>query len=252
MQASKPVSPAQARTNHIIDNLCEELKLCALTPAHVDSLSNIYAVLLEPNQKVGSSEISLQQVLQNPRGCAIKRAHRVQVALDVASTQLRLESTSWKRTQLQSQHVLFSRGAKDDMIVDRPYILANFDARPPTGSKQAQSTVGPSFACLGILLMELWFGVAFDNHELWKQAGLEQHKSNPAMRIVVAILWAINFGDDAGPELAGAVNWCLQDSPSSLTGDQWRKDLAEKVVLRLQNCRDWMQKGQAASGPVQS
>ena len=57
---------------------------------------------------------------------------------------------------------------------------------------------------------------------------------------MIAIQWADEVEDDAGAEFATAVKWCLLDSPTTLDGSAWRKDLAEKVVLALQNCCDWI------------
>lgn len=53
---------------------------------------------------------------------------------------------------------------------------------------------------------------------------------------MVANKWADEVLEEAGPEYEGTVLYCLKESPMTLQGDQWRKDLADRVVLPLQVC----------------
>jgi hypothetical protein len=60
---------------------------------------------------------------------------------------------------------------------------------------------------------------------------------------MVAEQWADDVKDEAGPEFSSAVRWCMDESPATLHGDQWRNDLAFEVVLPLQNCCGWIDTG---------
>ena len=57
---------------------------------------------------------------------------------------------------------------------------------------------------------------------------------------MVAKQWVDDMEGEAGPEYASAVMWCLNKSPATLEGDEWRTDLASEVVLPLQNCCEWI------------
>ena len=64
---------------------------------------------------------------------------------------------------------------------------------------------------------------------------------------MVAREWADLVEGEAGPDFSAAVMWCLNESPTTLEGVQWREDLANKVVLPLQNCCDWIKGRQATA-----
>ena len=129
------------------------------------------------------------------------------------------------------------------MLVDRPYVSADFKPHGSVGQTVTKSD--RSFACLGVMLVELAFGTSLDDHELWSSFG--DKKSNRLFRQMVARQWADSVEGEAGPDYSGAVMWCLNESPTTLEGEQWREDLANKVVLPLQNCCDWMQRKTAVA-----
>jgi hypothetical protein len=79
-----------------------------------------------------------------------------------------------------------------------------------------------------------------EDNEIWQELGFERNKHNPRYRLIVARQWADDVEDEAGSDFSAAVNWCLNESPTTLDGDQWRKDLADRVVLPLQNCSEWI------------
>lgn len=89
------------------------------------------------------------------------------------------------------------------------------------------------------MLLELGFGTPIEDHDLWKQLG-KSNKTIPIFRLMVARQWAEEVQDEAGPEYSAAVMWTLTDSPATLEGEQWRKDLADRVVLPLQKCNEWI------------
>ena len=125
-----------------------------------------------------------------------------------------------------------------DVLLDRPFVSANFQPELPSALRVPKAT-DRSFACLGIMMLELVFGSQLEEHELWQQFGTKS-TDNPILRLMVAKKWADDVKDEAGTEFSSAVKWCLDESPATLHGEQWRKDLACEVVLRLQNCCGWI------------
>ncbi|OCK77570.1 hypothetical protein K432DRAFT_303930, partial [Lepidopterella palustris CBS 459.81] len=50
----------------------------------------------------------------------------------------------------------------------------------------------------------------------------------------LALQWSKTVGEEAGPEFAEAVEWCLHSNASS--GDGWRKDIVKHVIDPLEYC----------------
>ncbi|KAK3073075.1 hypothetical protein LTR53_005652 [Teratosphaeriaceae sp. CCFEE 6253] len=234
---------ADAGLLHEISQLCSAMVACGMSPAFLGALTDAekgsqYSVHSQPEQKMTAQEITLKEAL----GRRLKRSDRFRIALAVASSHLQLHSTSWARKQWAAEDILFpSTGpSASDIVIDKPYVSANFVDRQPSMSR-AHKTTDRSFASLGVMLMELLFGVGLEAHELWLSPGFADNKSKPLFRQMVAREWADSVDGEAGPDMSAAVMWCLNESPTTLEGDQWRRDLAHKVVLPLQNCCDWIQ-----------
>jgi hypothetical protein len=176
-----------------------------------------YRVRSQPEQRVAADEVTLSEILHRGHKPRLKRAQRFQIALKVASSHLQLHSTPWARKQWESVDVRF----------------------PQTSATRAPRLSDRSFGCLGIMLLELLFDAPIEEHELWQQLGA-QNTADPMFRLLVAKKWIDDVEGEAGSEFFAAVDWCLNKSPMTLDGDQWRKDLACEVVLPLQHCCDWI------------
>lgn len=197
-----------------------------------------YQVRSQPEQKVVAGEITLSEVLKSDYRPRLTRAQRFQIALKVASSHLQLHSTSWARRQWEAKDVRFPQTGTASILLDRPFVSASFEPVPPRESRMPK-LADKSFACLGIMLLELLFGTRTEEHELWQQLGMK-NVADPLFRLMVAKRWADDVEGEAGPEYFSAVGWCLNKSPSTLDGDQWREDLAHEVVLPLQHCCEWI------------
>lgn len=203
-------------------------------------LGDRYQVRSQPDQKLAASEITLSEVLKCGHKPRLTRAQRFQTALKIASSHLQLHSTPWARKQWETGDVRFPQTGTDGLsiLLDRPFVSANFEPVSTTSARQPKLT-DRSFACLGIMLLELLFGARLEEHELWQQLG-DKNVGVPLFRLMVARKWADDVEGEAGPEYCSAVGWCLNKSPTTLDGDQWRKDLAREVVLPLQHCCEWI------------
>jgi hypothetical protein len=89
----------------------------------------------------------------------------------------------------------------------------------------------------------LLFGEPLEEHEFWGH--LSGKVGYHRRRHTVALIWAVaikqELPGEPGKLFSDAVDWCLKESPSTLEGDEWRKDLADRVVLPLEKCCEWMQ-----------
>lgn len=253
LKRSKPstgtiTSQAQSASRNVIKNLCHIMESCGMQSECLGLLADAnqaeqYEVSCQPEQKLIAGEITLRDILHRDHKPRVSRAERFQIALKIASSHLQLHSTSWARRQWECGDIRFPQvgGNAADILLDRPFISANFEPELPSALRVAKGT-DRSFACLGIMLLELLFGALLEEHELWQQFGTKT-TDNPMFRLMVAKKWADDVKGEAGPEFSSAVKWCLDESPATLHGDQWRKDLACEVVLPLQNCCGWIDAG---------
>lgn len=126
-----------------------------------------YSVHSDSAQKTIGDSISLHEILHRNHKPRPDRAHRLGIALAVACSHLQLKSTSWARKQWQTGDILFPTCSTSSMspAFDKPYVSADFSATTavPAGQPQASDR---SFACLGIMLLELAFGVVLEDHEM--------------------------------------------------------------------------------------
>lgn len=240
-KTSEPVSAS----SEAIKNLCHTMELCGMKSECIGMLVDAnqgdrYQVSSQPEQKILTDEVTLSEILRQGHKPRVVRAQRFQIALKIASSHLQLHSTSWTRKHWESRDVRFPRAGPGvaDILLDRPFVSANFEPTLPSASRSPKAT-DRSFACLGIMLLELLFSAPLEGHEIWQQFGFH-NVNNPLLRLMVAKKWADDVKDEAGSEFSSAVKWCLNESPTTLHGDQWRRDLACEVVLPLQKCCEWI------------
>lgn len=206
-----------------------------------------YRVRSQPEQRVTADEIALSEILHRSHKPRLKRAQRFQIALKIASSHLQLHSTSWARKQWESGDVMFPQTTANgsSILLERPFVSASFGAT--TSVSRAPRLSDRSFGCLGIMLLELLFDSQLEEHELWLLLG-PHNTADPLFRLIVAKQWVDDVEGEAGSDFFAAVDWCLNKSPTTLDGDQWRKDLACEVVLPLQHCCEWI-KSAKVHGP---
>lgn len=227
-----------------IKDLCSFMGSCGMRQDRIGALTDSdkgrkYTVTAQPEQKLDAGEITLARVLQDSYRPRLQRVQRFSIALAVSSSHLRLHSTDWARKQWEASDICFPVDANTKQVMlDRPYVSTSFEARK-ANAQPAPGGTGPSFVCLGIMLLELVFGMNLEQHDLWHQLG-QSHHQNGTFRLMVARHWADSVEGEAGPDCASAVKWCLTESPQTLQGDQWRRDLADKVVLPLEKCCEWI------------
>ena len=93
---------------------------------------------------------------------------------------------------------------------------------------------------LGIILLELCFGIALEDHEIRRNFVSLDGQPNPGLDLVAAMQWCDRYAnDEAGPEFAGAIDWCLRNPTARTIGAKeqgWREELFTQVVEPLQYC----------------
>lgn len=180
--------------------------------------------------------VSLEQLLSKDSKITLTRRERYLIALTLASSHLQLHATPWISSQWEKGDIFFLR-SHDQICFDKPYISRNFAPNPPTDS----SSHDRSLSNLGIMLLELCFGTALEDHELRKKYPSDS-TSNPFLDMAAALEWSPRAVEEAGPEFADAILWCLHNMPGSGESDskleKRREELFVKVVEPLKYCCD--------------
>lgn len=91
------------------------------------------------------------------------------------------------------------------------------------------------------MLLELCFGTALEDHKLRKKYP-SGSTPNPFLDMAAALEWSPRAVEEAGPEFADAILWCLHNMPGSGESDikleKRREELFVKVVEPLKYCCD--------------
>ena len=156
----------------------------------------------------------------------------------VASSHLQLHDSPWLRARWSKNDLGFQRDKCGDIVSWRPYISSAFcsDSTDPLPSSMVADH---GMSALGILLLELCFGTAIEDHEIRRNFPTLDGEANSALDLVAAMQWYDRYAnDEAGPEFAEAIKWCLRNPVMSggEKGQGWREQLWVQVVEPLQNC----------------
>jgi len=170
----------------------------------------------------------------NPR---LGRVQRYAIALTLASSHLQLHRSAWLGQTWTAENVHFPVDSNNKSTLHgKPYVLANLAA---SGNSNAAAK-DRSFSTLGIVLLELCFGIRLEEHRLWQNPIYVAGRADPMIRQAIACEWADEVSEEAGGDYALAVNWTLKQAPAVLKDDKWRIDFAQNVVQPLQRCYESM------------
>jgi hypothetical protein len=93
---------------------------------------------------------------------------------------------------------------------------------------------------LGIILLELCFGKTLEQQPCRKQwPNGREAREVTGFDLLAARDWQCQIPEEAGPDYAEAVGWCL-DKGKSRSPERWRKDMLQSVVHPLQRCREYL------------
>jgi hypothetical protein len=242
---SIPISHADEIDMIDISNLCDTIAACRSNLKHRSCLRGEQVrFALSPLESQGVTDIrdtvSLETLLCKDSKITLTRRQRYLIALTLSSSHLQLYSTPWISSQWSKKDILFLRDSNspDKILLDQPYISRNF-APTPAGSDNPNDD--RSLSNLGIMLLELCFGTALEDHEI-RQKYPTVSTPNPFLDIAAALEWSPRAVEEAGPEFADAIMWCLRGVPGSGESDgkleKWREELFLKVVEPLKYCYD--------------
>ncbi|KAF2786117.1 hypothetical protein K505DRAFT_290273 [Melanomma pulvis-pyrius CBS 109.77] len=176
----------------------------------------------------GLEIVTLEKLLCDTDG-ALTRRKRYWLALTLASSYLQLCSTPWLATPLQKNSILFLRDLSSDgpLLLESPYVRGDMSKKTVTGATDAM-------VALGIWLLELCFGTSLENNKFRQQFPPGDATSAPILDYAAAVQWSKMVCDEAGPEFAEAVEWCLH--AKELSDSSWTKEIWTHVIVPLDYC----------------
>ncbi|RDL42220.1 uncharacterized protein BP5553_02199 [Venustampulla echinocandica] len=252
----EPASPS-------ITNLCTKIASCPPDLPEYGSLkgdSSRYTV--QPLCKADNepqSHINLETLLSSSSPITITRRQRLQIALILASSHVQLHSTPWLKLKWTKKDIFFLYDAKEEanICIDQPYISRNL-SKPlqqqtnqghiPSTSSANTHDFQDSIRNLGIMLLELCFGTAIEEHKLRRNLLAPDEQAVQLINYAVAIQWCRDVLEESGPEYSDAVLWCLHHHAPDcdIIGDKqdkWRADMFARVVEPLRCCYDHLTAG---------
>ncbi|KAK5112293.1 hypothetical protein LTR85_011565 [Meristemomyces frigidus] len=193
-----------------------------------------------------TTSTTLASAMQSNNNPKFTRFQRYGIALALASSQLQLQTSSWLEPTWTAESVHFPVSIDSHNVATihgEPYLRADFDTLNGGNHPQRDR----SFSTLGIVLLELCFGVRLEQHGLWQNPVYAAGKTDPLLRQTVACEWLNDVEDEAGGDYALAVSWTLKQAPAVLKDEKWRIEFAENVVQPLQACYESMKRGRIST-----
>lgn len=248
---SSSASPGQAQTTLSIKDICSSIASCKSVGEDLgiledDQSDHQYLLRL---QKILSERpqdsVTLEMLLKGTGGMRLDRRQRYKIAYTLVSSHLELYLSPWLSSHWSKDDIVFVKdpARPGTLKLDQPYIVHDVE-QTDTQQGAAYVTSDRLLQTLGILLIELCFGTALEDHEIRKQysANNEGRASNPdlvaALDLAVALEWSRSVGGEAGALYSDAVQWCLRGQVADASDDKWREELFSNVVLPLRSCHD--------------
>lgn len=240
-------TPVQKASTEIKD-LCNTIASMQPSCSRLGCLSdadNQYHIYPLPEEEGPSSTtietITLETLLSKTSPIRLSRRQRYSIALKLASSHLQLHDSPWLGPQWSKKDILFHTQNGNIILTEHPYISKSFlSETAPATQSSAYMLADHGMSTLGILLLELCFGMALEDHEIRRNFVSLDGQPNPGLDLVAAMQWCDRYAnDEAGPEFAGAIDWCLRNPTARTIGakDQgWREELFTQVVEPLQYC----------------
>ena len=239
----KPVDKASTEITDLCTTIASMQPSCSQLGClrDTDHQYHIYSLPEEEGPSSTTIEtITLETLLSRMSPIRLSRRQRYSMALKLASSHLQLHDSPWLG-KWSKKDILFYTQSSNIILTEHPYISKSFLSETvPTSQPSTYLLADHGMSTLGILLLELCFGIALEDHEIRRNFVSLDGQPNPGLDLVAAMQWCDRYAnDEAGPEFAGAIHWCLRNPTARTMGANeqgWREELFTQVVEPLQYC----------------
>lgn len=201
----------------------------------------IYPLADAGGEDASLGTVTLEDLLSQKSLIRLTRRQRYSIALTIASSHLHFHGSPWVARQWEKKDVLFHVQNDNVFLTDVPYITKDFPTTP--SSPQFSYNIDDhGTSTLGIILLELSFDTPLEEHGFRRNMLTLDGEPNPWLDLAAATQWCDCYAiDETGPEFARAIDWCLRNGTTRLSGGHeqaWREELFTMVVEPLRNCYD--------------
>ncbi|PGH04452.1 hypothetical protein AJ80_08505 [Polytolypa hystricis UAMH7299] len=197
---------------------------------HEETLYNLQTITDQTDDAV----LTLRQLLQKDSAYRLNRCQRYMIALTVASAHLYLQKTPWLSSRWSKGDIAFRENRTAKSITAQDAYLCRRVGEPMSQPTQPTDVGNFPFACLGILLLELCWGIGLEDTAVYRECVPATGRWNIVLDIAAALAWSHDVEGEAGQEYAGAVSWCLRKT--KLDGQKWRDEFMTSVIAPLELC----------------
>lgn len=209
-----PPSPSivEDTSNPKITNLCARIASCTADLQKYGCLrGEARQYLVEPMCKADNQPqkyVTLEALLSRDRPIDLSRRHRYYIAYTLASSHVQLHPTPWLKTKWSKKDILFlyNTDAPETICIEQPFISRSLSkaiqintpisTQPYTNTYTFQDSV----RALGILLLELCFGTAIEDHRMRRNLNTDDEQLLQVINYGVATKWCRDVVEEAGLE----------------------------------------------------
>lgn len=206
---------------------------------------NVYPLAISPATNVASKSVTLASLLDKTSSIALTRRQRYSIALILASSHLQLHATPWLETRWSKKDVFFLRSGNDSILLDQPHLIHELCGTSTPNLPASRGFSDRIIPTLGIMLLELCFGVALEDHHTRQNYFSRDGRPNAVLDLAAAMEWCSFANEEAGPEFADAIEWCLRNptdtrASADIDDANWREEFYARVVEPLRYCHEQM------------
>lgn len=170
------------------------------------------------------------------------RQERFTIAVILASSLLQLHSTPWLHDRWTKNDIIFHPDEAQQRIIPHPLLCGEFHSKSaasrPSPSSTGKFNPKTALSSLGIMLLELCFGKAIEDHPLREQYFGPNNQPNVFTDISTAKEWHEDVLGELGDDVSDAIRRCLDCSfapKPNLDDREFQDAVFDGVVLPLQD-----------------
>ncbi|MCJ1464449.1 hypothetical protein MMC07_003062 [Pseudocyphellaria aurata] len=207
---------------------------------------NVYPAAEYQAKDVSSDSVTLASLLNKSSDIVLTRKQRYSIALIIASSYLQLHASPWLESRWSKNDIFFRRSGNNSILLDQPHIVHELCRASAPALQSSHEINDRCITTLGIMLLELCFGIALEDHHIRQKYLTRDGRPDPVLDLAAAMRWCDeSANEEAGQEFADAIDWCLRNptkARASADGREagWREEMYAKVVQPLQYCHDQM------------